>query len=67
MKDLLHVAVGGGGRLRRTAAVLTRAQVGRVPVRPVMLYVRLLVGVVVLRGLAEELCKGCDVRDSCWR
>ena len=67
MKDLLHVAVGGGGGLLRTAAVLTRAQVGRVPVPPVVLGVRLLVVVVVLRRLAEELCKGCDVRGSCSR
>src|SRR5215211_3908866 len=32
MKDLRHVAVGGGSGLLRIAAVLTRAQVGRVPV-----------------------------------
>jgi hypothetical protein len=43
MKDLLHVVSGGGGRLVRTFAVLTRAQVGRVPVPPVMFRVRLLV------------------------
>jgi len=48
MKDLLHVAVGGGGCLLRTAAVLTRAQVRRVPVPPVVLSVRLLVVVVVM-------------------
>src|SRR4029453_3130713 len=64
MKGLLHVAVGGGCCLLRTAAVLTRAQVGRVPVPPVVLGVRLLVSVVVLRRLAEELCKGCDVHGS---
>src|SRR5262245_24982426 len=67
LKDLLHVAVGGCGCLLRTAAVLTRAQVGRVPVPPVVLSVRLLVVVVVLRRLAEELRKGCDVRGSCSR
>src|SRR5262249_35768437 len=66
MKGLLHVAVGGGCRLLWTAAVLTGAQIGRVPVRPVVLGMRLLVGVVVLRRLAEELCKGFDVRGSCW-
>ena len=63
----LHVAVGGGCRLLRTAAVLTRAQVGRVPVPPVVLGVRLLVAVVVLRRLAEELCKGRHVHGCCSR
>src|SRR5580700_6490194 len=61
MKGLLHVAVGGGGCLPRAAAVLTRAQVGCVPVPPVVLGVRLLVVVVVLRRLAEKLGQGCDV------
>src|SRR5262245_47097467 len=65
MKGLvLHVAIGGGGCLLRTAAVLTRAQVWRVPVPPVVLAVRLLVVVVVLRRLVEELGKGCDVHGS---
>src|SRR4030095_9020739 len=43
MKDLLHVAVGGCCCLLRTAAALTRAQVGRVPVPPVVLGARRLV------------------------
>src|SRR5262245_12342400 len=64
LKDLLHIAVGGGGGLLRTAPLLTRAQVGRVPVRPVVLAVRLLEVAVVLLRLAEELCKGCDVHVS---
>src|SRR5215831_15553538 len=64
MKGLLHVAVGGGGGLW-PAAVLTRAQVGRVPVPPVVLGVRPLEVVVALRRLAEEICKGCDVHG--WR
>jgi hypothetical protein len=51
MMDLLHVMVGGGG-LRRTAAVLTRTHVWRVPVPPVMFGVRLFVVVVVLRRFA---------------
>ena len=59
--DLVHVAIGCGGCLLRTAAVLTRTQVGRVPVPPVMFGVRLLVVVVVLRRFAKELCKGRDV------
>src|SRR5262245_46194630 len=60
---LPHVAVGGGGRLLRTASVLTRAQVGRIPVRPVMLVVRTFVVAVPGLRLAEELCKG-DVHVS---
>src|ERR1700722_4603032 len=67
MKGLLHVAVGGGGGLPRTATVLTRAQVGRVPVPPVVLGVRLLVVVVVLRRLAEKLGQGCDAHGWCAR
>src|SRR5262249_15407673 len=65
MKNLLHVAVGGCGCLLRTAAAVTRAQVGRVPVPPVVLGVRLLVAAVVLRRLVEEFCKGRDVHCSC--
>src|SRR5262245_16504594 len=67
LKDRLHVAVGGCGCLLRSAAVLTCAQVGRVPVPPVVLSVRLLVLVVVLCRLAEQLRKGCDVRGACSR
>lgn len=62
MEDFIHVAVGGGGCLLRTAAVLTRAQAGRVPVPPVMFCVRLFVMVVALRRLVEQFGKGCDVR-----
>ena len=65
MKDLLHVAVGGGDCLLWTAAALTRTQIWRVPVPPVMFGVRLFVVVVVLRRFAEELCKGRDVNGSC--
>jgi hypothetical protein len=53
MKDLLHVAIGGGRRLIRTFPALTRAQVGRIPVPPVVLSVRLLVLAVVLLRLAQ--------------
>src|SRR4051794_10125389 len=67
MKNLLHVAAGCCCCLLRTAAVLTGAQVGRVPVPPVMLGVRLLEVVMVLPRLAEELCKGCDVHGWCSR
>jgi hypothetical protein len=65
MKDLLHVAVGDGAGLVRATAVLTRTQVGRIPVLPVVLGVRLLIVVVVLRRLAEELRKHRDVHGSC--
>src|SRR5262249_12799885 len=67
MKDLLHIAVSGGGGLLRTAAVLTRAQIGRVPIPPVVLGVGLLVVVVVLRRLAEEFRQGGDVHGPCSR
>src|SRR5215213_1786009 len=64
VKDLLHVTVGGCRRLLRTASLLTRAQVGRVPVRPLVLGVRLLEAAVVLRRLAEEFRKGRGVHGS---
>src|ERR1044071_5310678 len=67
MKDFFHVAVGGGACLLRTAAVLTRAQVGRVPVPPVMLGMRLLVVAVMLFRLVEEFCKGRNGRGLCLR
>jgi hypothetical protein len=57
MNDLLHVAIGSGGGLLRTATVLTRVQVRRVPIPPVMFGVRLLVLTVVFLRIAEELCK----------
>ena len=65
MKDLLHVAVGGGGGFRRAAAILTRTQIWRVPVPPVMFRVRLLVVVVVFRRFVEELRKGRDIHGPC--
>src|SRR4051812_5689815 len=46
--QLLHVAVGGRRRLLRRASVLARAEVGRVPLRPLVRRGRLLEGVVVL-------------------
>src|SRR5260370_40781282 len=52
----IHVAIGGGGCLFRTAPVLTRAQVRRVPVPPIMRAVRLLVAAVVLLRLLKKLC-----------
>jgi len=52
----IHVAIGGGGCLFRTAPVLTRAQVRRVPVPPIMRAVRLLVVAVVLFRLVKEFC-----------
>lgn len=53
LNNLFHVAVGGGGGLLWTAAVLTGAQVRRVPVPPLMCGVRRLVVAVVLRRLVE--------------
>ena len=57
MKDLLHVAIGSGDSFLRTAAVLTRVQIRRVPIPPVMRGVRFLVLTVVSLCLAKELCK----------
>src|SRR5262249_14323199 len=67
MKDLLHIAIGSGGGLLRTAAVLTCATIRRVPVPPVVLGVCLLVVVVVLRCLAEEVRQGVNVQSPCSR
>src|SRR5947207_8841659 len=67
MKDLLHVTIGGGNCFLRAAAVLTRAQVRRVPIPPVMLAVRLFVLAVVLLRVVEELGKRCNVHGLCSR
>src|SRR5205807_4761265 len=61
MKDLVHVAIGGGGGVLRRASVLTRAQIGRVPIPPMMLGVRLLVLAMVLLGVVEEVGKGGNI------
>src|SRR5262245_23386286 len=66
VKGLLHAPVGGGRSLLRADAVLTRAQVGGVPVPPVVLGVRLLVAAVAFRRLSEQLSQGRDVRGR-WR
>src|SRR6185369_8835740 len=65
MKFFFHAPVGGGRCFFRIAATLTSAQVGSVPIPPVMLHVRLLEAVVVLCCLVEEFRKHCDVR--AWR
>src|SRR4051812_39623694 len=57
----VHVAISGCCCFLRTAAILTRAQIGRVPIPPVMLGVRYLVVMAVLSCFVEELGKGCDV------
>jgi len=54
MKDFVHVSIGRGGGLLRTAAVLTCAQVRRVPVPPVMFGVRFFVPAVVLFRFVKE-------------
>ena len=55
--NLVRVMVSGSGCILRAAAVLTRVQVRRVPIPPVMFGVRLLVLTVVFLRIAEELCK----------
>jgi len=59
--DFIHVAVGGGGGLFRIVAVLTRVQVWRIPVPPMMFGVRLLVVVMVPRRFVEKFSERCDV------
>ena len=63
--DLVHVTVSGGDCVRRSAAILTRAQLRRIPIPPVMFRLRLLIVVVMLRRFAEQLCKSRDVHRSC--
>src|SRR5262245_15207317 len=67
MKDLVHVAIGGCCCLLRIAVALTRAQVGRVPVPPVMFSMSLLVLAMMLLRLVKELGKVCDVNCLCLR
>src|SRR5215831_1851687 len=67
VKDLIHVPVRSGCRLVRTAAVLARGKVRRIPVPPMVLVVCLLVVAMVLRSLVEKLCKCRDVRSCCRR
>jgi hypothetical protein len=62
MKFFFHAPVGGGRCFLRIATVLTSAQVGSVPIPPVMLDVRLLEAIVVLSCLVQEFCKRGDVR-----
>lgn len=57
MMNFFHVAVCGAYCLHWTAAVLTRAQIWRVPSPTSDVPLCLLVVVVVLRLFAEELCK----------
>ena len=50
----IHVTVGCGDCLLRTAAILTRVKIRCVPVPPLMLGVRLLVVIVVLGRFVKE-------------
>jgi len=49
--NLVHITVGGGDCVRLTVAILTRSQVGRVPVLPVVFGVRGLVFAMLLFSL----------------
>jgi len=53
VKDLLHIEIGGGCCFLKIAAALTRAHIGRIPVPPAMLDVRLLKVLMVLCRLME--------------
>lgn len=59
---LHHLQVGGGGRLLRGAALLARAQVGRVPVPPLVGGRGLLERVVMEGRLVQEVGQRGDVR-----
>ena len=67
LEDLLHVTVGYSGCLLGTATVLPLAQVGGVPVPPMVLGVCLVETVMGLRGLVEKIGKSCDVGSWCAR
>src|SRR3954467_464674 len=67
MMHFVHVAISGGCCFLRSAAILTRAEIGRVPIPPVMLGVRYLVVMVVLSRFVEKLGKGCDVHALAFR
>ena len=62
VKDLFHIAISCCCCLLRIAAALTRAQISRVPVPPLMRGVRLLEVAMVVCRLAEESCQGCNVQ-----
>src|SRR5215213_1860632 len=62
--DLRHVPVGGRVCLLRRAPLLPRAEVGGVPVPPVVRRGGLLEAVVVLGGLVQQLCQRGDVHVS---
>ena len=59
--DLFHVAICGSRGLLRGFAVLTGAQVGSVPVPPLMLAVRALIGAVVLFRFVQQFRQPRDV------
>src|SRR6476646_6748786 len=64
---LLHVAVGGSGRFLRTFAVLPGAQVGRVPIPPIVFGVGFLIVAVTLLCFVKEFGKRGNVDLSRWR
>ena len=55
--DVVHVTVGQDGRVLGTAPSLKRAQIGRVPIPPVVFGVRFLVVAVVLFRFLQKLSK----------
>src|SRR5687767_5206753 len=66
-KKFVHVTIGRRRCFFWRAAVLTSAQVRRVPVPPLVFTVRLFKVVVVLSRLVQEICESCDVTGSCCR
>ena len=55
--DVVQVTVGGDDRVVRTAPILTRVQIGRVPIPPIVFGVRFLVIAVVLFGFVQKFSK----------
>ena len=55
--DLVHVTVCRGGGFLRTAAALTRAQIRRVPIGPVVFGMCLFVIAVMLLCLPQKRCR----------
>src|SRR5438270_2636962 len=63
MKHITYVPISGGGGLRG-AAVLAGAEIGGVPIPPMMFGVSLLVGPVMFLRLVETLGQRSDVHVS---
>ena len=64
MKHVDQVVIGGVSCLIRTAAIFTRAQISRIPLRPMLLAVGSLIDTVMPFSFTEKFCEGNDVHDK---